>query len=348
MPEKKSSASDPNRLFPDFCRLSNVFTLTIVAELVAIIATVGRDPKVDFWGLLSLLSLYCQWIAIMSAGVLCQMRKIFARVQPAIAYSGALAIILLIATLASVFADVVNQSIRLRSDISFVDLWRKSLVIGALVGAAALRYFHIQARWRQIVIAEAETRFRALQARIRPHFLFNSMNTIAGLIRGKPETAEDAVIDLSELFRAALAPLDSPATLAHELDLCRKYVDIERLRLGDRLQVDWDTDALPGQEKIPPLLLQPLFENAIYHGIQGRETGGTLVVRGWTEEDYWILQLDNPMPRHKQTSKGHGIALDNIEKRLTHRYGDAAKLNIQQQSDIFSARIEAPLEGERV
>ena len=155
--------------------------------------------------------------------------------------------------------------------------------IAAIVGALALRYFHVAHEWRRSVELEARSRIRALQARIRPHFLFNSMNTIASLTRSDPARAEEAIEDLSDLFRVSLSEARAQITLREELEVARIYQRIEQLRLGDRLQVRWKVADLPAEAIVPSLLLQPLLENAIGHGIEPLPEGGTVTIEGHAE-----------------------------------------------------------------
>src|SRR5690348_11150923 len=146
----------------------------------------------------------------------------------------------------------------------------RNLVICAIVSALVLRYFYVLHQWKSNVRREAGARFEILQARIRPHFLFNSMNTIAALIRGRPEIAERAVVDLSDLFRVSLADAAAPVPLSEEVAVAKQYAGIESLRLGDRLKLEWWLDSVPAEARLPRLTLQPLIENAIYHGIEPR------------------------------------------------------------------------------
>ena len=161
--------------------------------------------------------------------------------------------------------------------------WRfllTNIAIGAIVGALALRYFYVLGEWQRNVELQAQARVHALQARIRPHFLYNSMNTIAALTRSNPAQAEEAVQDLADLFRASLTERGGGLTLREEVEIARTYERIERLRLGERLRVHWDIDMLPQATAVPSLLLQPLLENAIYHGIEPRREGGLIHIVG--------------------------------------------------------------------
>ena len=193
-----------------------------------------------------------------------------------------------------------------------------------IVTALLLRYFFVTHQWQKHVRAEAHSRIQALQARIRPHFLFNSLNTIAALTRSDPKRAEEAVEDLADLFRATLRDSHSPLRLKEELELTRIYQRIEALRLGDRLAVTWDVGALPMRAFVPGLTVQPLLENAIYHGIEPLEHGGTVTVSGRVVGGEVEIVVSNPLrrtPRAGEQRSGNRLALDNIRQRLELAYG---------------------------
>jgi two-component system sensor histidine kinase AlgZ len=201
-------------------------------------------------------------------------------------------------------------------------------------------------QWRARVRAEAKARFEALQARIRPHFLFNSMNTIASLIRSRPAEAEHAVEDLSDLFRAALGSDAALSTLGTELDLMRRYLDIEKLRLGERLRVDMAVDDLPADLPIPALLLQPLAENAIYHGIQQLPQGGTVTVHGRREADAVVLEIRNPQPPPSvRAAPRNGMALANTRARIEYHFGTRGTLTIDNAAEEFVCVLGLPHEN---
>ncbi len=164
----------------------------------------------------------------------------------------------------------------------------------------------------------------ALQARIRPHFLFNSMNTIASLTRSDPAQAEQAVQDLADLFRANLSEKRNVITLEQELEVARIYQRIEQLRLGQRLRVLWKIDSLPHDALVPGLLLQPLLENAIYHGIEPQPGGGTVTVEGELGAGLITVVVRNPVGDRQNEREGNRLALANIRERLTLMYGDKA------------------------
>lgn len=223
----------------------------------------------------------------------------------------------------------------------------RNLSISAMVAAIALRYFYMRNEWKQKTVAHATARLQALQARIRPHFLFNSMNTIASLIRFDPTRAEQAVEDLSELFRASLSKEGNYISLDKEIALCEQYLRVEALRLDERLNVNWQIDSVPQEALIPPLCLQPLLENAIYYGIQPLPEGGTIHVTGLFDGRYIKLEIENPLPDYATINhKGNRIAQENIHQRLQACFGSAAGLTITTDQDTYRVSVRFPYHTE--
>jgi two-component system sensor histidine kinase AlgZ len=184
-----------------------------------------------------------------------------------------------------------------------------------------------------------------LQARIRPHFLFNSMNTIAALTRSDPKRAEEAVEDLADLFRATLRDSHTPLRLKEELELTRIYQRIEALRLGSRLDVRWDVGSLPMRAFVPGLTVQPLLENAIYHGIEPLERGGTVTVSGRVVDGEVELVVSNPVAEAGASGEprtGNRLALDNIRQRLDLAYGGRGSLEVEQAPGLYRVTLRFP------
>jgi two-component system sensor histidine kinase AlgZ len=181
-----------------------------------------------------------------------------------------------------------------------------------------------------------------LQARIRPHFLFNSLNTIASLIPEEPDAAERAIEDLADLFRGSMRRADSLISLSAELNLARKYLQMEQRRLGDRLTIEWQVDELPAGASILPLTLQPLLENAVAHGIQPRIEGGEIRVYGRSEKDNIVITISNPLGPEQYISGGHGMALANIRERLDLAFGPSSSLITHQNDQQFFAVLSLP------
>jgi two-component system sensor histidine kinase AlgZ len=335
---------------PDFCSLPVLFAVMVVAELLVLVAEIApSDETRPLLPRLATVSVFAQWLALVCAVCLCKLRPQLERLSPWLGVLAAYALMLAITVIGSALVFEIDHQLGLNLTLPtqfqgrFV--WR-SAALCALLGAALLRYFYVLEQWRARVRAEAKARFEALQARIRPHFLFNSMNTIASLIRSRPAEAERAVEDLSDLFRAALGRDAALSTLGAELDLMRQYLDIEKLRLGERLRVDMAVDDLPADLPIPALLLQPLVENAIYHGIQQLPAGGTVSVRGRREADAVVLEIRNPQPPPAaRAAPRHGMALDNTRARIEYHFRSRGTLAIDNGIDEFVCKIILPNEN---
>jgi len=218
------------------------------------------------------------------------------------------------------------------------------LGISVIVGWLLLHYLQLQYRWRQQLEAQNEARLQALQSRIRPHFLFNSMNTIASLTRSNPSLAEEVVEDLADLFRVSLGDAKRQSTLGRELELARQYLNIERHRLGRRLQVEWDLQDLPLGAMLPPLILQPLLENAVYHGIEPAASGGIIHISGRYRRGRVNLGIRNSVPADQQSGhrKGNRLALENIRERLAGLFGMQASLTESRVEGEHQMRLVVP------
>jgi two-component system, LytTR family, sensor histidine kinase AlgZ len=219
----------------------------------------------------------------------------------------------------------------------------RNVSIGLVVTGLALRYFFVAHEWRRSVELRAAARVHALQARIRPHFLFNSMNTIAALTRSNPPRAEAAVQDLADLFRATLSDKRDTITLAEELEVARTYQRMEQLRLGPRLKVEWKTDALPANALVPGLMIQPLLENAIYHGIEPRAEGGTVTISGEVSGELVTIVVRNPLDPTPGAREGNRLALANIRERLALMYGERALMKSGRFDAEYIVTLRFPL-----
>lgn len=350
MPLRKPAPDPPLHAtwMPTFCSAPTLFVLLVVGELVALVIVLAPQESPREWlPRLGTTSLYVQWLVLLNAVVLCSLRELLQRL---LAFAGlALAWIaaVLTTTLASWLICRLDQALDFGYTVPASETFRFVLAnaaICALIAAAVLRYLFVFEQWRERMHAASKAQVEALQARIRPHFLFNSMNTIAGLIRSRPGDAERTVEDLAELFRAALGPDDAPATLGEELDLIDRYLDIERLRLGERLRTEIDVAALPRHLPLPRLLLQPLVENAIYHGIQPRPEGGTLSIRGMHADGEVEIEVANPLPQGA-SARRNGMALANVRARIGYHFGTRGELRVEPQADRFVVRVRLPENG---
>lgn len=346
----KSALTLEESFLPDLCGLRPLFAVVIIGELLVFVLVVARA---GFGGIalheLALLSLYVQWIGMSAAAVLCLLRRWLSRhgerQAAALSYALVMAVAVAICGLASLLVYPGGGETALIA-LEPADFWLRTLAISAIVAALVLRYFYVQHQWKQRTAAAATARLQALQARIRPHFFFNCMNTIASLTRSDAARAERAIEDLADLFRASLAEPRHLVTLASECELVRRYLAIESLRLGSRLAVEWATEDLPDGARIPPLTLQPLIENAIYHGIEPSPAGGVIRIEGRRDGETLTIEVINPVGPDGGRDGGNHIAQENVRQRLAAHFGERGRLDIEYDRDgdgRYRARLRWPV-----
>jgi two-component system, LytTR family, sensor histidine kinase AlgZ len=346
-------AAPPVFFLPDFCNGRTALAIVLIAESVALLIALARQPVTqNFWGDLASLSIFLLWIGLGSALVLCRATSQLAKRSIAAASALSLALIAMVVVVISEAVYQIGAYLTggIPSSLSLFPEEHATFVlrnasIGFIVSAAALRYFYISAEWKRTTELEAQARIHALQARIRPHFLFNSMNTIAALTRSNPIQAEQAVEDLADLFRANLSDAKQQIRLSEELEVARVYQRIEQLRLGDRLRVEWHVESLPMDALVPSLLLQPLLENAIYHGIERLPNGGTVVIGASFSGGEIRLSVANPLSTATNAATEHDgnrLALDNIKQRLQLLWPGNAGINVEQTADNYSVTLFFP------
>jgi two-component system sensor histidine kinase AlgZ len=339
----------PPFYLPNLCEPRMVLGIVLLTELVAVLLAIARvGVTVSVWTDLGRTSLFMLWIGLGGAAVLCAARPRLATLD--VARGSAVALLLLL-----IVTAVVSEAAWRGANSGLYDFDGRTgghaafllgnLTIGAIVGAIALRYFYVTHEWRRNVEREARSRVEALQARIRPHFLYNSMNTIAALTRSDPESAEAAVEDLADLFRFNLQETRPEVALSEELEIARTYERIERLRLGARLKIDWRVDDAPSDALVPSLLLQPLVENAIYHGIERLPSGGTVTIEVRATDGRLEFSVSNPRVGEGTGAgrAGNRIALANIRERLALAYSDEASVDMGEAGDAFVVRVRLPL-----
>ena len=351
-PPERRRVDEREFFLPDFCEPPAVLAIVLIAALLGFVLALARQSSHGmFWFDLARTAAFLLWAGLLCAAVLCRSRSWLAgkSLRAGIAWS----LLLMVGTVA-----VLSEAVYLLGRLWVARLgapsailpdshWRfvlPNMLIAAVVGALALRYFYVSQQWRRSVELEARARIRALQARIRPHFLFNSMNTIAALTRSNPVQAEEAIEDLSDLFRVSLSDARAQITLEEEIEIARTYQRIEKLRLGDRLQGHWDVDDLPPRCLVPSLLLQPLLENAIGHGIEPLPQGGIVDIRGRLGEGAIMLEVTNPKPpgTPPPLRRGHRMALDNIRQRLDLAFPGRATVEVDIAESRYTVRLRFP------
>lgn len=338
--ERKDSGSEMIRQIqavhplPDWRNLGVVLRVLLGGNALALGAALLQSPDLRGWPWRFVdLSALVEPLLFICLGIVAGARDVLWKLPPRAAQA---TVVLLAAGLAALQNDLwawigLDQG----------TLWeslRAALIAG---GGAALLLAYFALRLRAISPSMSEARLSALNARIRPHFLFNSLNAVLSLIRAEPRRAEEALESLSDLFRAALRDPAERVPLSDEIALARQYLDLERLRLGERLQVRWEVADLPLDEAIPPLMLQPLLENAVYHGIEPRPEGGTIDIAFSRRADELLIVIANPAGGGGH-ARGNHMAVANIRERLALYYDLEARLDIEEGSDVYRVIIHLP------
>ena len=348
MNERGARPALPAGWMPDFCSLPILGSVVVIVELIVVIVLIA--PGQGAWPSLRDLfaaSFLAQWIALISAAALCKAGPWLGQRKALPGSLFAAALPMLIAAACSTIAISMDRSLLLHwipSD-EIATFVIANTVLAGLVASIALRYFYVLQEWSRGVEAQATARIETLQARIRPHFLFNSLNAIASLIRIDADKAETAIEDLAHVFRATLREDRLDHTLDDELEIVDHYLAIEALRLGARLQVSRTIDAATRRLRLPALSLQPLVENAIHHGIQAISEGGMIAISSYRENDELRVSVRNPKPPVAPTRLGgNHIALGNIRERLRMRYGARAALEVEAGADYHLVTLRVPLD----
>lgn len=338
---------------PDLCGPRPVFVMVMLAELLVLVHTLASSSLPGFnWDLFAISSLFVQWLVLLSAALLCLCRNFFSRVSLSLAAVACLLIILLVTAGSSYLAMHLYPQFALgsfptglsRTQGAGSHWWvLRNMAVALILGGIVLRYFYLQQQLQLREKSELQARLDSLRSRIRPHFLFNTMNSIASLIATQPDAAERAVEDLSELFRSSLQENNRIGTVADELRLCELYLGIEQLRLGERLKIKWQLDDSVREEAMPSLILQPLIENAVYHGIAQMPEGGTICINVHRAEGFLLAEIENPIPEHSTHSQGHHMALSNIEQRLEALFGHEASLTAEREKAYYRIKLRYPL-----
>lgn len=299
---------------PDLCNSRAIIISLAVSEALVLAVTLIEGSLLQFsWQRFSVVSFFVQWVCLLSVAVICPARRIFIYLPTWLASTTAVIIVVLVTALVSVIGDWLWPSKQQQK----LDWWWvvNNCVISSVFATMAIRHFYVQSQRRLQQQAELHARLNALQANIRPHFLFNTLNTVASLIAVDPEQAENMLLDLAQLFRVVLKSEDSLIALNDEIALAQRYLGIEKIRLGERMQVYWHLPEPLPEIQVPQLLLQPLLENAIYHGIQPNIEPGTINISVRMEKQGCVIQVNNTLGPNSG-HHGHQIGQVNTRARL--------------------------------
>ena len=319
---------------PNFCNLGVMLRSLLIVNLLLAAAAVIRSSTVDSaWFEFLVFAAFGEPVLILSLVALCAAR----RWLHAMGYVGALAALAVFEMLVAWFLYEASSGLLLdRRPMTFGQV----MFLVFFVTAVTVAYFDLRARALSPAIAEA--RIQALQARIRPHFLYNSINAVLSLMRSEPRRAERALEDLADLFRVLMADNRTLAPIANEVELARQYLALESLRLGERLKITWRIDTMPGDALVPPLVLQPLVENAVYHGIEPSDAGGEIEIDIGLAGGQLLMELKNPFPGGGHHSAGNRMAIVNIRERLQLHFDVEASMRSEVKDGTYKVTIRIP------
>jgi len=330
----------------DFCETIRLFVAVVMIQILVIVYSLSfLSFDTDYLRKLSILSLLAQLTGLFLLIVLCKFNKFFNsyKVIPGVAL-----ICLLVILTTTIISQLVGWldlqlSLQIFGNQHAINYLNFKLAVTALIICFALiRYFYIQDQWKLQIEKLSNSRLRALQSRIKPHFLFNTLNSIASLVEVDSQKAEQAIIDLSSLMRRTFVQQQKEISVADEMKFVRQFLSIEKLRLGERLSFKIFCDEELNNSKIPVLSIQPLVENAIIHGIQPMEKGGEVVVKIFSKNKMLIINVSNPFQKGL-TKAVNGIALKNIEERLKLLYGNKSFMIITAEKQVFDIQLGIPL-----
>jgi len=345
----KSPLTAQQTFLPDMCRPANVLYLTLIAQLLAITLALNTSFITgSFWTALSLNALFILWVALTCAALFCLFKQ---RVNnaPALHISLFMFLTINLVTLLMTWLTVslLPQLGLLHTAVEgSINIYLRNTGISSIFSSILLRFLYIQFQWRKQTHAEGEARLDALQARIRPHFLFNSLNTIASLTRINPPLAESLTEDLAELFRANMQSSQRLIPFKQEIAFTQQYLNIEQMRLGKRLTVEIEITSIPDDALIPPLSLQPIIENAVYHGIEPSEHGGVISLVGTMQKNTISILIKNPIDQNNSNDRtGNSIAVENIRLRMENCFPDESTLTISSSELQFQTQLKFPYQG---
>ena len=333
----------PALQLPYLCHGRFVLRLVVLAQAVAVVLAFSPGIDSDPWYRLGVISLFVHWVALLTTLCFCYWRSGLNKLRPTPLLLVCIAIFASCTVLVSVLAYYWLSAQRMTMTQGMLAFVLANLMICLIVAIIAIQFFIIHSEKNQQIRAQSRAEFTALQARIEPHFLFNSLNTVAELTQVNPDAAEKALLDLSALFRAALHAGEK-VSLAEELSLAQQYLSLEQWRLGDRMQVNWELPAQLPILTLPALTVQPLLENAVRHGIERSTATAVLQITLVESRHAVTIVITNPVVAAKASRSGNGIALSNIRQRLQLHYGAAAQLHSALHDGQFRVKLVLPKE----
>ncbi|MDB5873097.1 MAG: putative histidine kinase, classic [Ramlibacter sp.] len=316
----------------DACHVGVILRAVLFVETVMSVgAMFGAVGAIDWLLRVSVLSGAALPATLAWLIVACSLKKLLARLAPAAQQ--------IFGMVLGALAGLYGCALMTLVGFTVGSPWVASAFAGMLLAAALVAALALRAKGR--MPADTAARLSELQARIRPHFLFNTLNSAIALVREDPARAEALLEDLSELFRHALMEPGESVTLAEEIALARRYLDIEQVRFGERLQVEWALDPLAGSARVPALMLQPLVENAVKHGVEPSAAGAQVKISTQRRSGTVVIKVTNTVPAG-QGRRGHGVAQDNVRDRLRLLHDVQGQFQALLKDGIYQVRVEVP------
>ena len=316
----------------------------LTGEAVAAVLALAPGTEGDRLAYFGVASLAVQWISLTALCLLYLLRGQLTRLKPPTVAQLGLGALLLSTWLVIGLAWLTLRDYALLPEGAWLSFALRVTAIALIMGLLGLGAFQAQWNARQLAVSAEHAKLQALQARIQPHFLFNTLNTGISLLHAKPALAEQLLLDLSDLFRAALSQRDS-LRLEEDLSLARRYLEIEQLRLGDRLRLTWEVaDPLPALQ-VPTLSVQPLAENAIRHGIEPSTTGGEVGITVDAIDGHLRIVVANTLPpASARSASGHQVGLSSVRARIHAATQGRGRVDTRISDDRYSAVILLPLD----
>ncbi len=325
-----------NSRLPNLQNLGVVLRILVIVNLLGLLAAMLLSANIgDLPSLIAELSMQIQPILLMSILTLYLLYPLLTKLNY---WQGIAVIILVVISITTAIVMLFTAYVTFDA----VTIPYRSISLSTITAVIVIYYFNLQQRAYSPAIAEA--RLQALQARIRPHFLFNSINAVLSMIRSQPKTAETALEDMADLFRVLMAENRELVPLENEIALCKQYLSIESLRMEERLVLNWQIDNAPMDALIPPLILQPLLENAVYHGIEPIPEGGEITIMIEQKHNELIIKIINPCNAKNNDHDGNKMALKNIKERLTLHFDLEASIKHRTINNQYTVTLRLPYE----
>lgn len=332
----------PPLKLPFLCRGQYVVRAMVLAQAIAVVLAFSPGLHAEYiWERLGVISVFVHWVVLLTVLFFCLLRKLINRLSAFYILVSAISIFLCVTACISLLSYTWLDTLSSDFNHTVSGFVLTNLMVAFIIGLLAIQFFIMHSERSEQLAAQGKAELSALQARIQPHFLFNSLNTVAELTHIDANAAEKALLDLAALFRAALHAGEL-VKLKDELELAQQYLSLEQWRLGKRMQVQWHIDENIADIFIPSLTVQPLLENAVRYGIEGSSATSVLSVVYTESRQAISLVITNPFMHVSEMRRGNGVALKNIRQRLKLQYGDRASLTLGVVNDVFRVKLIIP------